>query len=90
MFMNKFDGMIEKSLDLNLLGSRLADFDGPKLFSYSRWSFRLIKHDLDGGSEEVVSPLGDLSDSVRRSMELVDCSNGRFIFFSRYSLLLIF
>jgi hypothetical protein len=85
MFMNRFNGMIEKQFDLNLLGSRLGDFDGPMFFSYYK---SLVGHDLDGGSQEYA--LSALDESVKMSMELVDCSNGRFIFFDRLNLSLIF
>ena len=89
MFMNRCNGMIEKQFDLNLIRSRLFDFNGPSLFSYYQSKLCLVKHDLDGGSSQEIA-LDALGESVKKSMELVDCFNGRFIFFDRNSLSLIF
>ena len=89
MFMNRCNGMIEKQFDLNLIRSRLFDFNGPSLFSYSQSKRCLVKHDLGGGSSQEFA-LDALDESVKKSMELVDCFNGRFIFFDRNSLSLIF
>ena len=89
VFINRQSGMVDKkfnfdSFDFMLYGDEL------NAFKYDKSNCNLVKYDFDGYSQFFSLDNVNLSEKMKKNMELIDCFNGRFIFLNRNNLSLIF
>ena len=88
ILVNRLNGVAEMWLDIGSNEFQLSDGEETSVLKYDKLNSSLVKYDLECRSEEM--SLGGLDSGVAGSMELVDCDDGRLIFFSQSRLSLIF
>jgi hypothetical protein len=99
VMVNRQNGLVEKSFNFDSfdLILKFDSFDfvfngkkSPHAFKYDRENCNLIKYDLEGNSQLFSLENTCLDAVTKKKMKLIDCVDGRFIFFTECYLSLIF
>ena len=88
--MNRFNGMVEKKFNFESFEFEFYDGSGLNAFKYDSDRFVLLKYDFNGYSQSFSLSGARLGDKTKRNMRLIDCFNGKFLFFDKNELTLIF
>ena len=90
VFMNRFNGMVEKKFNFESFEFEFYDGSGLNAFKYDSDRFELLKYDFNGYSQSFSLSGARLSGKTKRNMRLINCFNGKFLFFDKHELTLIF
>jgi hypothetical protein len=80
VFMNRQSGMVDKKINFDSFDFMLYG-DGLDAFKYDGASCSLVIYDFDGCSQEFSLDKANLDAKIKKNMTLVDCVNGKLIFF---------
>jgi hypothetical protein len=89
VFMNKQNGMVDKKFNFDSFDFKLYG-DGLHAFKYDKVNCNLVKYDFDGYSQMLSLEDSHIGFKMRQNMQLIDCFNGRLVFFDKDDLALIF